>query len=291
MGLPERRPERRQIQRTQRLGGRPNTQFGRRWPRGTLRPAGTCCLVADGLSSASYRLRGRYHWLKYVGLRFGRSCPGATSYGFSYAEYGFHYGPIDTAISLQNKAAEKFAEYAAAAGPQHNVIYTGFSLGAVVFTIGLAEFLRRSAGESAGPAPGPASSLVLVQPAFAFSPSFRCEAERMRAAGEPFDAPLAELFFAPREIKQLIVDSLRAILDQGVRVFLLYWPGERFVPIEADLERQLHELGVVIRRVNLRKLVANPDAAHQHGAVYNQPTMLRHLGRIFSQIHTVGDHE
>jgi hypothetical protein len=190
---------------------------------------------------------------------------------FSYNGPQQHYVGVNTTPGLSS-LRRRFASYLAASLEVRNPTYVAFSLGALVFTLELAEWMD-------GRLPAPESKLVLVQPALALKDYV---IRAWRASGYRVST-VVKTSFSTGNVqalhKQLLVSCQQ--LTRVMQISILYWPGDQFADYPEDLLARLETVGVT--RISLPDLDMSrysSDVFFQHAAVARHPAILQRAAAL-----------
>lgn len=217
-------------------------------------------LVADGAYSTSV---GEGLWVrKLADADAAVQLPG-TFRAFSYASYGEHYLPNETAQSLDVLSA-RWGTYLEQLRPNQRLIPVCFSLGAAVTLLGLHRRLTSSSDAERIPA------VILVAPAHAPAPElldgyFDIAGELPPGGGIP--TGVRQLCDPDNPVRDEVGAALQALPRFGVDLHIIFWPGDRLTPYVP-----IHSLDRGEREVLTSKTLTRvQDAAKEHINLRDDP--------------------
>jgi len=265
-----------------RLISRDTRHSGEDWPRSVLPLLGHTYVVADGLGTYSHQTLtptgGQLvPWLEIIEPLIQQADPAANICGFSYTSPGKHYGPVSTDVPLRGRGQVVFRPYAPTSATTQHIIYVGFSRGAVLLPLGLCAMPAGRVEPLADSVP----AIVLIQPAVELQAAYLPTTEDYTVAQVPASAN--ELLIDGALLRAEFTDCLGGAIAGGVKVFVRYWPHDRFLAYPDDFIERLRATGVDVDTIDIPPTPGvNPFI--EHARVSENPATLQQLQSILQQL-------
>lgn len=249
------------------------------WIEGAAPTSGPSFVVLDGFFSRSYPGRKPPYKLLLESFRpaIVETVSVANIHGFSFLGTSQHYPRIATEIDLPGGIAETFDPYRPRSGAE--ITYVGYSIGGLVATVGLGQFVRASVVPLAS-LPSLVPRLVLCQPAFDLASVVRSQ---IGPEEVPVPKTLLHMDLYRERLLTEIDESLQAIVNAGIDVRVLLWSGDKFIDYGEDVLAIFRRAGIKPRRVPLPRFVPKAtNPFHAHCLVPHQRRFTRELTRLLA---------